>query len=90
MSDEKPFSFPEISIWMDEREYLLASDLIGEAAGLAGDGAGGDLGENAEYERGMAELIMRFMGWPCDHVGEIIACIHATAQDNARKVRKTS
>ncbi|WNL50821.1 hypothetical protein RPALISO_234 [Ruegeria phage RpAliso] len=81
---DTPFSFPEIGLWLNERDYMRASDLITEAARLAGDGAAGDLGRNPEYERGMAELIMRAMGWPCDHVGEIIACIHATAKDNAK------
>ncbi len=81
----KPFSVPEIGVWMDESEYLRAVDLIDTAASLAGDGAGGELGLNPEYERGMAELIMRFMCWPCETVPEIIRAIHGTARDNARK-----
>lgn len=87
MSDTRPFSIPEVSIWMDEREYILASDLVGTAASLAGDGQGGDLGLNPEYERGMAELIVRTMGWPAGTTPEVIRAIHATARDNAGQDR---
>lgn len=81
----KVFSIPEIGVWMDEREYIIASDLIGEAAGLAGDGAGGELGLNSEYERGMAELILRFMGWPVEEIGGVISAIHKTAIENSNR-----
>ncbi|AWY09441.1 hypothetical protein vB_RpoS-V16_05 [Ruegeria phage vB_RpoS-V16] len=84
---DKPFSIPEISVWMDESEYIRAADLIGTAADLFGDGGGGDLGLNPEYERGQAELICYFLGWPSDHVPEIVAAIYATARDNAARVQ---
>lgn len=77
------FSFPEISVYLDESQYMRASDLIETAATLFGDGAGGELGENPEYERGIAEIIMRYMGWPSETVPEIIEAIHGTARDNA-------
>lgn len=83
-ADEKPFTIPEISIGMDESEYIKAVDLIGTAATLAGDGECGELGRNAEYERGMAELIARFMNWSGDRVPEVIAAIHGTAKDANR------
>lgn len=83
-ADEKPFTIPEIGIGMDDSEYIKAVDLIGTAATLAGDGEGGELGRNAEYERGMAELIARFMNWSGDRVPEVIAAIHGTAKDANR------
>lgn len=70
---------------MDESEYIKASDLISTAATLAGDGAGGELGDNAEYERGMAELIMRLMGWDSDLLDGIVSAIHGYAKDNAKR-----
>lgn len=82
---ETPFTIPEISIGMDESEYIKASDLIGTAAALAGDGEGGELGRNAEYERGMAELIARFMNWSADRVPEVIDAIHGTARDSTNR-----
>lgn len=84
-ADERPFTIPEISVGMDESEYIKAVDLIGTAATLAGDGTGGDLGRNAEYERGMAELIARFMNWSADRVPEVLDAIHGTAKDAAER-----
>lgn len=84
MDDTKQFRIPEIDAWLDEREYIMAIDLIGTAASLAGDGNGDELGQNAEYERGMAELITRHMNWSVDFVPQVIAAIHATARDNAQ------
>lgn len=72
---------PEIGIMLDKDDHMRASDLISTAAGLFGDGAGGELGENAEYERGISELILRYMGWPVEHIEEVTACIHAHARD---------
>lgn len=85
MSKEKQFSITEISLWMDEAEYIKANDLISTASTLAGDGLGGELGDNSEYERGMAELIIRTMDWPADIVPEVIAAIHGYARDNSAK-----
>lgn len=79
------FSIPEIPLWLDEIAYIKASDLISEAGSLAGDGVGGDLGINAEYERGMAELILRYMGWSGDLTQNVISAIHGYARDNSRR-----
>lgn len=79
----EPFSIPELDVWFDEAEYLRVSELIGIAASLAGDGAGGELGDNSEYERGMAELIMRSshcLG--VDYLDQIIQAIHNTAKES--------
>lgn len=77
----KEFHIPEISLWLDEHDYIRAADLIGTAASLAGDGNGRELGQNAEYERGMAELITRYMNWPAEFTGQVIDAIHGTAKD---------
>jgi hypothetical protein len=78
-----PFSVPELHIWMDEKHYLCATDLLNCAAQLFGDGAGGDLGENTEYERGQAELIRAFMGWSgYVEVEDVIEAVHGIAKDS--------
>ncbi|MCA1776067.1 MAG: hypothetical protein LC676_10790 [Loktanella sp.] len=83
MTDDKCFSVPEINAWMDEHEYIMASDLISTAAGLFGDGDGGEIGTNPEYERGQIELVLNFMGWSSDdHYDEVRAAIVAYATDN--------
>lgn len=77
------YSIPEIDAWFDEAEYLRLSNLIRIAAGQAGDGAGGELGENSEYERGMAELIIRtshVLGM--QHLDQVIQAIHNTAKES--------
>lgn len=79
--DHDVFSIPEITRWLDESQYIRAMDLIGEAASLAGDGQGGELGLNPEYERGMAELIVRYMNWDSFNIPEVIEAIHNTARD---------
>ena len=86
---DRPFSIPELPMWLDERQYILASDLIGEAAGLVGDGTPSGLDDNPEYTRGMAELIMRFMGWEPDLVPAISEAIKATALDNLKRQKST-
>ena len=84
-SNEASFSIPEIPLWLDESAYIKARDLISEAGSLAGDGAGGDLGINAEYERGMAELILRCMGWSGDLTQNVISAIHGYAREVSRR-----
>lgn len=79
--ENREFSFPEITVMLNESDYIRAVDMITSAAGLVGDGGGGDLDYNPEYTRGMAEVILRTMGWEVDHVSEVIACIKATAKD---------
>lgn len=85
--DNPQFSIPDIPIWLDERQYILASDLIGEAAGLIGDGTESGLENNPEYTRGMAELIMRFMRWPPETVSSIIESIKVTATSMYTRLR---
>ncbi len=79
--DSKPFSLPEIPMFFDEKEYQQIKELVTQAAQLAGDGGGGDLGINAEYERGMAELIMRTCGLSADLVDDLVRAIHAVAKE---------
>jgi hypothetical protein len=76
----RPFSFPSIDHFFDEATYLRAQHLIQCAAGLFGDGGGGDLGENEEYERGQAELICDACCIPQDLVDQVIAEIHEVAR----------
>lgn len=78
---DAPFSIPEIPVWMDERDYIRAIDMIVEAAGLIGDGTPSGIDENPEYTRGMAELIARTMGWDTGMVPHVTAAIKATALD---------
>jgi len=78
--ENKPFTFQNIDFLFGEATYLRAQGMIHTAAGLFGDGAGVDLGENPEYERGMAELICDGCGIPMYLKEEVIAEIHATAR----------
>lgn len=56
---------------------ISVQDLIVVAASLVGDGAGNDLGDNSEYERGIAELIARSAGLePAD----VLARVHEAAR----------
>lgn len=74
------FSIPEVDHWMDEATYLRAQNMIQIAAGLFGDGGGGDLGENEEYERGQAELICDVCDIPMYLKEQVIEAVHATAK----------
>jgi hypothetical protein len=76
MKIDKPFSVPEISIWMDESQYIKAIDLLGDASILTGGPE-----SNPEYDRGMAELIMLHMGWSGEHIEEIVTAIHNMANE---------
>lgn len=79
------FTIPEIPVLLNEHEYIKANDLLATAGSLAGDGQGNELGQNAEYERGMGEMVVRYMGWPADFLPHVIAAIHGYAKDNAGK-----
>lgn len=83
-NNDKPFSFENINYWLDEARYLRVSEMILAAAQLVGDGAGGELGENVEYERGMAELICDTGGIPMDLKEQVLEEIHATARASAQ------
>jgi hypothetical protein len=58
----------------------LLDHLIRIAATLAGDGQGSELGDNPEYERGMAELIARATGQPAENVPLVLSTIHGEAR----------
>lgn len=64
---------------IDDTTYSLALRMIESASYLFGDGDGGDLGENVEYERGMAELICDTCPIPMEHCDDIIQEIHHQA-----------
>jgi len=58
----------------------MRMELIRVASTLFGDGAGGELGMNAEYERGMCELI----AYATDGNGDTVETIRDTIYDMAR------
>jgi len=64
----------------DRREQ--AERLLGIASRLVGDGMGGELGDNNEYERGIAEVLCEFVGLPMQDVPRIIKSIHQRAQEH--------
>lgn len=74
--DRRAFSLPEIQAMFDEKTYLKIVDLLDKAAFLIG----GDSGANAEYERGMAELILYTGGLPSNYYEQVIAAIYALSQ----------
>lgn len=63
----------------DEAQYEEAHRLISIAAGLFGDGQGRELGDNAEYERGMCELICERLGLPIEMKKALCEKIHIEA-----------
>jgi hypothetical protein len=69
--------------WLEARPSDLVSRLMDYAAGLFGDGMGGELGENTEYERGIAELICEVGGYPIEDKPMVIKAIH----NRARKIQ---
>ncbi len=81
ITPETPFTFPLIDHALDEARYLRAQDLMSHAARLVGNGEGGDLGENPEYERGQAELICDVCSIPIEFKGQVIEQIHDIATD---------
>lgn len=80
MQEETPFTFPLIDHGFDEVHYLRAQEMICQSAQLVGDGAGGDLGLNEEYERGHAELICAVCDIPSEFKEQVIEQIHDTAR----------
>jgi hypothetical protein len=64
-----------ISVYMSEEDYTTVAALIDGGAVLCGDGHG----VHPEYIRGVAEMIMMFMGWSGDEVAGIINAIHEKA-----------
>jgi len=82
-TEQTPFTFPCIDHGFDETLYLRAQELILLSAQLVGDGAGGELGENEEYERGQAELICDACGIPQDLKEQVLEQIHDTAKSFA-------
>lgn len=80
ITEEAPFTFPCIDYGFDERQYLRAVDMIRDAATLFGDGSGGELGNNKEYERGQAELICMYCNIPLDLKDQVINEIHDVAR----------
>lgn len=74
------FRFENINTNFNETDYMEAKRLIVIAAQLFGDGQGDELGNNSEYERGVAELICDRIGLSMDQKVEVIAEIHAVAK----------
>lgn len=77
------FTIPEIDIGLDEAQYIHLSDMIGAASKLVGDGVGGELSVNCEYERGMVELICDLAGLSVEYRDQVRDAIHASARAQA-------
>lgn len=74
------FSLREVEALLDAEEYLQLITLINVAAGLMGDGGGGDLGDNEEYERGQIELICESVGVPPEYRDDVRNVIYHVAR----------
>lgn len=76
---DRSFHFERIDWRFDESGYLKAQDMIINAGGLFGDGQGGDLGTNPEYERGIAEMVCTACRIPLELKDQVVDEIHSYA-----------
>jgi hypothetical protein len=73
---EKILTFLErVEMNLPVQSQEVFDQAVGGAAVLCGDGHG----VHPEYIRGVAEMIMMFMGWSGDEVAGIINAIHEKA-----------
>lgn len=66
---------------MDEARYAHAKELLRIAAQLFGDGVGGELSENEEYERGIIEVFCAFFGTAVEDREQIRKLIYDLARE---------